>query len=726
MNRRSISKFPRFLCIVWILSLCLIQVFPRKSLAYNHFSLSNKGIAAGRFFPLLSHYRNLWYADLQGQMVGNGVLIGLGSGYRQQLEQSAWILGGYLFFDVSSVIDNSHALGKLNIGAEAISPLWRIGANAYLPLGTYQLGRSNIFFNNHYFKGHQEFERWYIEEQLGFDCTVTSTALHPLRPALGVYYFHNKHSQDKSILGGSIGLEYTPSQTITFSLRNNYDVLNGHTLIVGVKFKWGMHDAMPSGFQQALWHPVDRHLVPVMQIRIDHLVHDNVYFFKGESSGNTVSTEATFENPSSVFNQAVVNQLPTDARIYLAGGFRYPLSGTLSLQPGQSLSGRSLVDFAPLRSFNNYPILLVDSPLRLNSHTSLESIVLEPNPRTNPWDDTIGILVQRATQVNISNIKIGETRKFKIGLKLENSQNINVTDSVISTSEGGGGISTENVQNLFIGGTSILGDIGINLKQSNNIKLESSKIYSAGKVSASDKVNLKLDHSKDVMLQSSTLTLNGNSDSVAAVALSPDSALTIQKSIIVVENSAENGVASFAVLVGKVKLDMLNNHVTLITHASTGHIKPFQITPLTGNTQLSLEGNVFKYKGPDDAIIESELPKSDPRTHLTVKKTNNEIYTDILPIPDPRTALEAYRAMQSLYNKTLTQAEKEDLAKNLNLNLPLQFNYGSSEKMIRTVYRKLTKRLHPDKEHRKDHKAEGVFNRLRVSYELIKEAHGWS
>lgn len=466
MNKVSYSK-KSLIWSILLASLLTVQV----GLSHTPISLTlnNRSIALD-YFKTTNDAHHLAYMGLRVQSISqhflgryDDVSLSSGIGFRQEISPTQ-IVGAYAFLD--SGFNMAHwgeeigaftYFSNLNLGLEWDIGVWRMGINAYLPVSSeisdfkrayakssstplpksleVIFGHKEIFKDHLPYEGHQQMMQTYTEEgSYGCDFKITHTFSQGGSVSGGLYYFRDKEAND--LLGGAISLEYAFNRFFGGFAKGIYDKRGG-VLIAGIKLNvWdGRDPTITEDPYHRLWRPLGRHLAPVMLKNVA-VLQQNIYFFK-DATG--IETEATFETPSGVFNQKIVNEAHPNSSFYLDGAATYSFEA-ITLKPGQRILGRS-DGFTEPAILSERPVLVGSLHLGGNS---LENIEL--HHKIPQVEVAGGIMNASAITVDHAPVDINKTRIIS-EQRLDEQKNlrgISVLGSTLSIKESEIGIRNNN------------------------------------------------------------------------------------------------------------------------------------------------------------------------------------------------------------------------------------------------------------------------------------------
>ncbi|WP_141676660.1 inverse autotransporter beta domain-containing protein [Legionella jamestowniensis] len=359
------------------------------------------GTRGDLMLPLFGNERGMVYSDVQGKYYrDNSWFGGIAGGFRQLF--GSYLLGGFLFVDRSESSHGTH-FWSLNPGIEGMGPQWDTHLNGYFPVNNSSKTFNRVWaeelgdyrFVN--FSEHKQFDHILVDTETagrGVDAEIGYRVpqLNNLRLALGGYYFN---FQDINDMRGIIGtVEYPFNDRVSVLAQDSYDNLHNNTFLITVRLRFGAINPQ----EGHMLEPIRRNLgtldsgtsIPTERAWVDtgpnFVKKDHIWFFKpgGEvfNASNGLGN-CTAERPCTNidFTQEEIdsiNALDAGSSLYLASG-DYLLgglsgSGTISLNTGQSLEGRS----------SNFVTPAADGEVRLlggmimNGSSLLANVTLHP------------------------------------------------------------------------------------------------------------------------------------------------------------------------------------------------------------------------------------------------------------------------------------------------------------------------------------------------------------
>ncbi|MDQ8039679.1 MAG: hypothetical protein REH83_04665 [Rickettsiella sp.] len=413
---------------------------------------------------------NLYFDPNLGLASDNQGYVDLGIGYRW-IQNTAAILGGYLFAGYSRLENNAH-VWVLNPGIEALGSRWDGHFNAYFPMGDRNVSLGNYqafgFFNNH-----SQFNNLFQlvqSDAVGADIIVGYQLLPqtPLKAYAGSYVFAPNGG---NIVGGALGVEYWVREYLKVFVSYSYDNVRHSTGALGFGVEFGgshTHRSDP-GLEERMTDPVQRYLaelghgskIPTRkynnQISGPFVVLNNIAFFSQSGVPNNGGTglslqNCTFENPcgptdlTNAATSTLAGLLP-NTTINLGGGTYAAVdvlggSNGVTLQTGQSITGNGST---------------LAGAINLSGNNSLTDIILLPIGSTVNGS---GVDVAAGTTLTIGNSQIGSpSNAFATGISISGSGQAVITDSRIFSNTTG--IASAGT-NLTVNGTSVTTSNGTN------------------------------------------------------------------------------------------------------------------------------------------------------------------------------------------------------------------------------------------------------------------------
>jgi hypothetical protein len=350
-----------------------------------------------------------------------------------------------------------------------------------------------------YYSGNQRLQHNYIEEDsYGLDFKLAYSIFPHIISSGGFYFFwdsyHNyvfgnllgieayfsdisfnlKHYLDwprGSIFSAVTKLhpQYENLRRWTADLKYTYDFQQGNSFTADIKFQFtrrlfigysrnynprGYDYTIPPSFYfsyhfdnhdrnnmqptHVLWRPIERHNSPLM-LRNTRTVRAPIYFLNASVATSEIDFSkrnfATFEAPSKLLTQAMVDHAPEKASFYFDGEQHYDLSEIKYLKAKQILAGRSSqyalpaqlkvdgfsIDERPILSFNslqlkdenhleNVHLLFQETPTKANS------LFLSAEPTDTgraSYEQSAAIILNDAKQVKIRDSKLIKLNQLK-------------------------------------------------------------------------------------------------------------------------------------------------------------------------------------------------------------------------------------------------------------------------------------------------------------------------
>lgn len=188
-----------------------------------------KGIGYNTGYSTLEGFFSLpsdsWtpFLDLRGHLFNNGKFasnVGLGARYLN--EEIDWAWGGNIYYDYRKTKHQSY--NQIGIGLEALSPVWEVRANGYLPVSRKKSGFFDTGF--HAFRGnHILLQRKREVALYGVDAEAGAHLLKcsdfDVFAGLGPYYFGAESGKD--LLGGKFRLNTSWREYVSVEGSFSYD-----------------------------------------------------------------------------------------------------------------------------------------------------------------------------------------------------------------------------------------------------------------------------------------------------------------------------------------------------------------------------------------------------------------------------------------------------------------------------------------------------------------------
>lgn len=245
---------------------------------------------------------------------------------------------------------------------------------------------------------------------------------------LGAYYYDSEDVN--SIIGGRAELNYYFNDSVALILEDRYDNVFHNQTLVGIKINLLGKDNRGTVATQ-LKAPIYRNLNinttsagtaigEYQQISSGtYLIQDNIIFVSNgpiyRMQSGTISGDGTFENPYMGLDQDVINMAGVNTDIWVEGtgaGLPYSNAATLTLQTGQSLSGRTDGFILPALSAGTQPIFNFaptagTSALYIDNTNTLQNFIMYGNGSA----DSIGVQVENTGSGTaiIDGVTIGTT-----------------------------------------------------------------------------------------------------------------------------------------------------------------------------------------------------------------------------------------------------------------------------------------------------------------------------
>ena len=414
--------------------------------------------------PFMGKPTSFVYLDPQGLYHnGNEYSGSLGSGFRM-LTPQAGILGAYVFGDYNH-FDNGTEFWFVSPGIERLGDTLDFSFNVYVPVSSQRVNTGTGFasdFGNFQFvnfSGHTEFDEivnTFVSTGIGYDGEIgyrlpylpNNTKLY-----LGGYHFSPKDNDN--ITGGTARLEVPLSNFVSVSASDAYDNVFHNTFKIGVSFSlWGRsthfsdHDVATR-----MVDPIQRDRIAVegdattsqyivegeANTGVEAVAMSDIWFFApgGTFVTNPALSDCTAENPcsSNDVNSGFfggINNLQTGANMFLAPGTYDNINGSLVVNAGQSMYGRT-ADYTQPATGDNRPLLI--GSLDLFGLNTIDSLRLANDPNHVQMQ---GVLIEdNAVGINIDHTLIGNdgstpSASYQTGIKIGTGSQVKISNSQIN------------------------------------------------------------------------------------------------------------------------------------------------------------------------------------------------------------------------------------------------------------------------------------------------------
>lgn len=389
--------------------------------------------------PIVQSDKSLLFLDVRGVFSTKETQEGnFGLGYRQQLENAPWILGGYVFYDVIES-ENNNTFHHMTLGIEALGEKWTARANGYIALS----GSERISGNDEALaQGNKIIVSEGFERPLhGIDAEIGRT----IDPVPGLSGFFGAYHFDNSGVGNISGfrgrVEFSLSEMWAKRGEHGIPILNKLTLTGEVQHDnerdtsafLGINYIVPFG--KAPNKPLSRleRRMTEMVIRdIDVVINENTVINNASNqlgdeltvwhvdNTSTDGGDGSFENPFNVLKDAENASAPYDLiHVRFGDGMNTNQSEGFILKKGQTLHGQG-VDLTAVLSDGT---LTSVKGLEMQGHTVIN----------NQSSVNAVVLADDATVKGIS-----ASNSLGNGLLAENVNNFVIQDVIVSGNEENG------------------------------------------------------------------------------------------------------------------------------------------------------------------------------------------------------------------------------------------------------------------------------------------------
>lgn len=514
------------------------------------------------FVPLLQNSNTLAFADLRGKFDNNDSVEGnFGLGIRYMLP-SGWNLGAYGYYDVRRS-PYGNTFHQLTLGAEALSEVFDLRANAYLPVGETErrmdLGATTaigpwsseaVLTGTSLAIRHQAVQTtttsYRVEKALaGADAEIgirlpvfETDSGFDMRAFVGGYYFGG--SGVEAIAGPRARLEFTaddfadlPGVKVTAGLTFQHDEVRGEQWITQARLRIPLQ-AAPLAEREPLSY-MERRMTDTVVRDVDIVsntrngtrsrndtltsTEDAVNAWNGKTITSVVRIDGTTQDQAAL--QAALDSVGADGIVLLNGNLA--ASGGITLNDKQLLVGGGTVlklkgatsgvavDYAAPGSSGRISGAATDTLVRMATDSTMRGISVEnTSSNANSWavSGASGASLRDVTVISAAN-----------GLKVDNTANFTLQGGNITAAQGsaiaikdstGVGISGATIVQSGVSSIGIVADNVAGRMEGNTITTNGNgNGYNDTHTSARPAHGLLVNNSGGLTIANNTVTTNG-------------------------------------------------------------------------------------------------------------------------------------------------------------------------------------------------------------------------